>query len=213
MTIIMDNSSATQDMTQPLTGVIKVHLTEPFEASAVTMCLKGYQRSHFTTAQPGDQFGKAPSSSGITKLARTVINETFVVAEFEPDTVQQGQSEYRFSMMLPDSVRESVMVQFGVENNLSETHFLAAQLEPRKVEDFANMADKVSKLRTDYALYLYAPHKKEEESKLGNPTGLKNESLSKSVTSKVGGIAGLGSSEAKTVIKLDKDTFAPGEKI
>lgn len=37
--------------------------------------------------------------------------------------------------------------------------------------------------------------------------------LSKSLQVKVGGIAGLGSSESKSVISLTKSTFAPGEKI
>lgn len=67
-------------------------------------------------------------------------------------------------------------------------------------------------LRTDYALYLYRPNVA-EESKLGNPSGNIDETLSKTLTMQIGGIAGLGSSEAKSVISLEKHRFAPGEKI
>lgn len=37
--------------------------------------------------------------------------------------------------------------------------------------------------------------------------------LQKSLTMKIGGFAGLGSSEAKSAISLDKTRFQPGEKI
>ena len=40
-----------------------------------------------------------------------------------------------------------------------------------------------------------------------------NGNLSRTLTSKIGGIAGLGSSEAKSVISLEKTRFFPGEKI
>ncbi len=67
-------------------------------------------------------------------------------------------------------------------------------------------------LRTDYALYLYTPHSMQEESKLGNPAG-NAEGLTKTITNKIGGIAGLGSSENTTVISLEKTKFSPGENI
>ena len=37
--------------------------------------------------------------------------------------------------------------------------------------------------------------------------------LTKTLVSKIGGLAGLGASEAKSVITLDKLRFVPGEKI
>ena len=40
-----------------------------------------------------------------------------------------------------------------------------------------------------------------------------NGNLSRTLTNKIGGIAGLGSSEAKSVISLEKTRFFPGEKI
>jgi len=61
-------------------------------------------------------------------------------------------------------------------------------------------------LRTDYALYLYEPVAQEEESKsLGNPAGfitpgLDDRELVKALKVKIGGVAGLGSSEATAVI-------------
>lgn len=87
-------------------------------------------------------------------------------------------------------------------------------MEPRNVSDYANLKDKVSMLRTDYALYLYKPAQHtEEEQKLGNPAGSINNNFTKTLISKIGGIAGLGASEAKSIITLDKDSFLPGDKI
>ncbi len=149
----------------------------------------------------------------MSRLAKTVISETLVVQEFASDVLQFGQSEYAFTLFLPDLVTESIMCQFN-ENNLSTTYYLVAQMEPRNAIDFANLADKTSMLRTDYALYLYKPIDSVEEHKLGNPAGSGiNPNLTKTLTMKVGGIGGLGASEASSVISLEKERFAPGEKI
>ncbi len=43
-------------------------------------------------------------------------------------------------------------------------------MEPRNPTDFADLSDKTSVLRTDYALYLYKPLHAEEQ-KLGHPMG------------------------------------------
>ena len=60
---------------------------------------------------------------------------------------------------------------------------------------------------------MYQPEKVEEQ-KLGHPQGdIPDSELSKTLTSKVGGIGGFGGSESKSVISLSKSTFAPGEKI
>ena len=49
---------------------------------------------------------------------------------------------------------------------------------------------------------------------MSRPTGIiTNDGLSKTITAKVGGVAGLGSSQATAIISLEKLTFAPGEQI
>lgn len=125
--------------------------------------------------------------------------------------MQSGQSEFPFSLVIPDSVKQSVMLQMDA-NNLSETYYLKAQFDPRDPVNYANLKDSTSMLRTDYALYLYVPHSMPEESKIGNPAG-NTSGLTKTITNKIGGIAGLGSSENTTVISLEKTKFAPGEKV
>ena len=79
---------------------------------------------------------------------------------------------------------------------------------------YANLSDKTSTLRTDYTLYLYK-REPQEETKLGHPEGNMStpQHLQKSLTMKIGGFAGLGSSDAKSVISLEKTRFQPGEKI
>lgn len=80
--------------------------------------------------------------------------------------------------------------------------------------------DEVSMLRTDCALYLYRPNVANEESKheIGDPSGniapIVNEpKLNKKLDMKIGGMVGIGSSMARSVISLEKLRFAPGEKI
>ena len=90
------------------------------------------------------------------------------------------------------------MLQFD-GNNLSQTFYLRSQVEPVDETLYANIKDKVSKLRADHALYLYKPE--EEEQKGANPQ------LSKSLVSKIGGVAGIGSSEARSTISLEKLRF------
>lgn len=86
-----------------------------------------------------------------------------------------------------------MMLQFN-ENNVSVTYYLTAQMEPCNENDYAKpIESKMSKLRTDYALYLYEPSNANEEQKLGNPAGSIS-NLKQTLTSKVGGIGGLGSS-------------------
>lgn len=209
MIIVLDNSSTSLSLRQPITGKVKVFLKEPFEAKALTMGLRGILRSHFMAEVPGDQFGK---TGEMTTSAKSVITERFTVAEFDPNSVLSGASEYSFSLELPEVVKESLMLQFN-ENNISLTHYLTAQMEPRNTADYANLNDKISTLRTDYALYMYRPAQhSEEEQKLGNPAGSIN-NLTQKLINKIGGIAGLGASEATSTITLDKETFAPGEKI
>ena len=49
---------------------------------------------------------------------------------------------------------------------------------------------------------------------MGHPTGnITNNNLSKTITAKVGGVAGLGASQARATISLEKLCFAPGEEI
>ena len=67
-------------------------------------------------------------------------------------------SEYAFSIRLPDSIcEETMMFKFGATNNLSVTYYLKAQLEPINPSDYANLQEKTSMIRCDFALYLYEP--------------------------------------------------------
>lgn len=54
MIIVLDNSSTSLSLGNPVTGKVKVFLKEPFEAKALTMGIRGIQRSHFMPETPGD---------------------------------------------------------------------------------------------------------------------------------------------------------------
>lgn len=58
-----------------------------------------------------------------------------------------------------------MMHKFGDQGNVSVLFYLKAQLEPTNPVYYANLSDKTSLLRTDYALYLYEPESQEEETK------------------------------------------------
>ena len=115
------------------------------------------------------------------------------------------------------------MLKFGDSNNLSITFYLKAQLEPSNPINYANLQDKTSLIRTDYALYLYEPLQRslgenEESKQMGNPSGfitpdVDDSSLTKALNVKVGGVAGLGASDATAIISLEKLRFCAGETI
>ena len=51
MIIVLDNNQTSHPCNEPITGKIKVNLTEPFDAKAVTLNLSGYERSQFNPTQ------------------------------------------------------------------------------------------------------------------------------------------------------------------
>ena len=112
MTIVLDNSETSHNIAEPITGKIKVNLTgDGFDAKAVTLSLLGYQNISFT---------------GRPDKNEKILEENFVIAEFpEGGPPLNGQSEYLFSLVLPDCVQESVMVQSN-KGKLSEQYFLTA---------------------------------------------------------------------------------------
>ena len=156
MLIVLVNSQTSHPCNMPITGKIKVNLTEPFDAKALTLNLSGYERSQFNPTQ-GRKFRFDPNYE-LIRLAKKLLSVDFEVAKFPEGEVQNGQKEYAFSLTLPSSVNETLMLQLLQEqNNFSITHYLSAQLEPRNKADYAKKKNKISKLRTDYALYLYRP--------------------------------------------------------
>ena len=100
----------------------------------------------------------------MTRLAKNVLSIEYTVAEFAEGVYHTGMSEYPFTVTLPESVTHSLMLQFG-ENNLSQTFYLKAQMEPRQQNQYVPNAEKVSMLRCDVGLYLYKPHVEGEETK------------------------------------------------
>lgn len=219
MFIALDNPTHFKSVHEPLTGRIKINLSEAFEATKLTVTLIGFLRSHFNADPKADQFGKAPAAVGMLRLAKTLISISYTIHEFEEGIYHQGMSEYPFTLTLPKEVAEVVMLQFK-DNNLSKTFYLKAQMVPRDKSLFADLQDEVSMLRTDCALYLYKPPGEGEELKqeIGHPSGNINAytsmpSLHKQLEVRVGGVAGIGSSQAKSVISLEKLRFMPGERI
>ena len=126
MLIVLDNQQTSHPINEPITGKIKVNLKERFDANAVTLSLTGFQRSFFNRGV-GAVAGQAAGQNPLTRLSKTVVGESFTIAEFpEGETTLEGQSEYAFSLTLPDAVCETLMLKFGEMNNLSVTFYLKA---------------------------------------------------------------------------------------
>jgi len=162
MHIVLDNEQQSKPSNQPITGRILVNLNAEFDASALTMQLQGYTRTHFTSSASGgnaDQFGKTGGQVPATRLAKNEITVDYTIHNFDAPLI--GQCEYRFSITLPDEVKETVLVAVG-DNNMSTTYYLKAQIEPKNQTDMVDLKTKTSALRTDIALYLYRPIESEE---------------------------------------------------
>ena len=80
MLIVLDNSQTSHPCNQPITGKIKVNLTEPFDAKAVTLNLSGYERSRFNPAH-GRKL-RLDQTYELVRLANKLLSVDFVVAEF-----------------------------------------------------------------------------------------------------------------------------------
>ena len=73
----------------------------------MTLNLCGYERSHFLPSVESSNF---EPKSGMARLAKTIFSENFVVATFGTGETQNGQSEFAFSLTLPECVTESLMI-------------------------------------------------------------------------------------------------------
>ena len=128
MLILLDNEDKSLPVNRPITGKIRVYLSQPFDANALTLTLCGFQRS-FVNAVASGLPAQALNTrqDGLTRLSKTIISENFTVAEFpKGQTTLQGMSEYAFSIELPEVVCETLMLKFGNSNNLSVTFYLKA---------------------------------------------------------------------------------------
>ena len=134
MVIIIDNSQESHPIDQPITGKIKVNQQGAFQASALTLELHGYQTSSFFEQASAGQ-AAINSFSAPTSQSKTVFAEVQTIAEFVEGSSLSGQSEYAFNMRLPDSVTESLMIQFAENSFLSMTYYLRAQLVPQNLGD------------------------------------------------------------------------------
>ena len=123
MVIILDNAEASHPINRPITGKIKVNQNEPFSASALTLELHGYQTSSYFEEASDSAAGASNAPTGQSKA---IFSEKFTIAEFDEGSTLTGHCEYAFSLRLPDSVTESLMIQFGENNFLSMTYYLRA---------------------------------------------------------------------------------------
>ena len=80
MLIVLDSSQTSHPCNQPIKGKIKVNLTEPFDAKAITLNLSGYERSIFNPTQ-GRKLRFDPNYE-LVRLAKKLLSVDFVVAEF-----------------------------------------------------------------------------------------------------------------------------------
>ena len=53
MLIVLDNTTTSHPINEPISGKVKVNLNEPFDANAVTLSLCGFQRSFFNRSSSG----------------------------------------------------------------------------------------------------------------------------------------------------------------
>ena len=67
-----------------------------------------------------------PKKGAPTKQSKIIFSETLTIAEFEAGSEIGGQSEYAFKMTLPNTVTESIMVQFSQHHFLSVIYYLRA---------------------------------------------------------------------------------------
>ena len=92
------------NLTEPLNGKILLFLKEELVAKSITMNLIGYLRSRFKRQE---QFQDE------TRLAKTIIDVEYKIADFGGGESHHGMYEFPFSINLPPEVQQSVMVKMS----------------------------------------------------------------------------------------------------
>ena len=110
------------NLTEPLNGKILLFLKEELVAKSITMNLIGYLRSRFKRQE---QFQDE------TRLAKTLVDVEYKIADFGAGEGHLGMYEYPFSIDLPPEVQPSVMVKMSQSNReVSQQFFIKAQVMP-----------------------------------------------------------------------------------
>ena len=104
------------------------------------------------------------------------------------------------------------MCQFE-DNNISLTYYLCAQFDPTSSEQIANEDDGTSTLRADCTIYLFKSVFDEETKEQTLATKAKEADLKQSLVMKVGGVAGIGASDAKADISIEHPIHHVGDGI
>ena len=101
MMIELENMLTAHRIGDPLNGCLKINLKDEFKALNITLNLIGFCRSHLAVSSKyGDN----------TRLAKTLIDIEYTLANFEGGQTHQGMYEYPFSINLPPEFAQSVMV-------------------------------------------------------------------------------------------------------
>ena len=95
------------NLTEPLNGKILLFLKEELVAKSITINLIGYLRSRFKRQE---QFQDE------TRLAKTLVDVEYKIADFGAGEGHHGMYEYPFSIDLPPEVQPSVMVKMSQSN-------------------------------------------------------------------------------------------------
>ena len=209
MFIELDTESQSIQIGSTVAGKIKASVQDSFSAKRLTISLRGYQRASFKPSVASDKFEKAPVDQ--VRNTKTLIDEKFILEEFDAGSEVQGVLEFPFLIKIPDWLQPSLMCQFE-ENNISLTYYLCAQFDPNSSDQVANEDDGTSTLRADCTVYL---HKSvlDEETKDQQLATSASKNLQKSLEMQIGGIAGIGRTPAKAEISLEKLEHHVGDGI
>ena len=151
MIVHLDNMDKASPRDKPLTGRIKIWLSEPFEPANLTILITGFLRSQLAANVPAN----SAADDEVTRLARTLVNVEYTLATFEEGIVGEGMMEFPFSINLPEEIDDSLMLNFG-KRSASKCFFLRAQMHPKNPIAFSTRTvEDISILRTDMPLFLY----------------------------------------------------------
>ena len=143
---------------------------------------------------------------------KTLIDEKFVIYEFDAGSEVSGVLEYPFIIKIPEWLQPSLMCQFE-DNNISLTYYLCAQFDPNTSDQVANDDDGTSTLRADCTVYLYKSLLDEETKEQSLATTDQSNVLKQSLQMTIGGIAGIGSTQASAEISVEKLEHHVGDGI
>ena len=175
-------------------GTIHMDQTEPFGGEELQVGMQGAEFTFFK--------GKGDESQWSYSGKNTFLHSVFTVNKYyDAKEAPVGKSSFNFAFRIADWLPETFIYASDFNRqSVKRAYSVFAEVVPKHAHDYADAAKTISIFRGSQDIHVLRRH-----------VEVPQKELSTEVISKVGGVMGLGSSLAKTVVIFNQSIYYPGE--